>query len=797
MYRDHDVIFMQEISWGLIKRVPSAKEPEGDEFEHTTRHRNFMCLGAHKESSVCIHVNKRWEHLMPRLADNLIKHDDVCAVSLTTREGPQLLINVYNQPKTHAGSKYLEGRADRLPSVLTIAGDFNLHSGVWGPSGASYQKAIARDRDDVESVIDVMASLNLELANYRREFTWQSHNEALRPQVIDLVWVPILYTADANCRVHLHDTLINSDHAVLTWEIPLEAMWPMSQPRIKEDSPLEEVYVNQIGEALAALFDEDWDPDTDSIDDVADELSEVMREAWDSCSSEPNFAPGKSRSWWNAECKEAATQFRSAKLRRVPDENGNDRRERIARCGKRLKGAARRARREFFDKTIAKVENTTKMWDLVAWTRKKPDDAFSTLIQADGTPAATPEDIFKTFKETFYPTMPNPIDPTVVDTYPQLPTREWAWVSAAEILSAVKGTSNTSTPGLDHCGWRLLKKILAVKDAAEGAAKFLNECFRSGTWPEMFKVNITVVIPKPGKDDYSKAKSYRPIVLLNCLGKAFEKVIATRLQFQGQKYGVIHPNQFGGTIQNSTVDAGVHVVHHVLQARRKGLVCSMLLFDIAQFYPSINHDLLGAIMSKQGFHPRYVAFFDNYLKDRKTKIRFQKNFSEDIDTPLGVGQGSALSPILSGLYIAAAIHKWAGTDARIKMVDDDREMIIDINGCIMQFYVDDGAIVVTSATLETNAVLLAKVFKGISTDLERLGLRVERTKNELVHFLMPNSKRWEQKDLGPDVTIDIEGVPVVVKPSAKIRYLGFILDQKLQFKDHVKLQFDERYDAEE
>ncbi|THH22401.1 hypothetical protein EUX98_g8204 [Antrodiella citrinella] len=266
--------------------------------------------------------------------------------------------------------------------------------------------------------------------------------------------------------------------------------------------------------------------------------------------------------------------------------------------------------------------------------------------------------------------------------------------------------------GLDHCGWRLLKKILAVKDAAEGAAKFLNKCFRSGTWPEMFK------------------------------------------------------------------------------ARRKGLVCSMLLFDIAQFYPSINHDLLGAIMSKQGFHPRYVAFFDDYLKDRKTRIRFQKNFSEDIDTPLGVGQGSALSPILSGLYIAAAIHKWVGTDARVKMVDDDREMIIDINGCIMQFYVDDGAIVVTSATLETNAVLLAKVFKGISTDLERLGLRVERTKNELVHFLMPNSKRWEQKDLGPDVTINIEGVPVVVKPSAKISDECDSLFAPIG-------QFNERYDAEE
>ena len=35
-----------------------------------------------------------------------------------------------------------------------------------------------------------------------------------------------------------------------------------------------------------------------------------------------------------------------------------------------------------------------------------------------------------------------------------------------------------------------------------------------------------VTIPKPGKDDYSLAKSYRHISLLNCLGKMVEKVAA-------------------------------------------------------------------------------------------------------------------------------------------------------------------------------------------------------------------------------------------------------------------------------
>jgi hypothetical protein len=38
-----------------------------------------------------------------------------------------------------------------------------------------------------------------------------------------------------------------------------------------------------------------------------------------------------------------------------------------------------------------------------------------------------------------------------------------------------------------------------------------------------------VVIPKPNKPDYSNPKAYRPIALLNCLGKVLEKLMASRL----------------------------------------------------------------------------------------------------------------------------------------------------------------------------------------------------------------------------------------------------------------------------
>jgi hypothetical protein len=51
-----------------------------------------------------------------------------------------------------------------------------------------------------------------------------------------------------------------------------------------------------------------------------------------------------------------------------------------------------------------------------------------------------------------------------------------------------------------------------------------------------------VVIPKPGKLSYDTLKSFCPIVLLNTLGKMFEKMLSNRLQFKVAKHGVLHPN---------------------------------------------------------------------------------------------------------------------------------------------------------------------------------------------------------------------------------------------------------------
>lgn len=48
-----------------------------------------------------------------------------------------------------------------------------------------------------------------------------------------------------------------------------------------------------------------------------------------------------------------------------------------------------------------------------------------------------------------------------------------------------------------------------------------------------------MVLRKPGKPDYLVPRAYRPISLLNTLGKLLEIVIARRLLYLAEKYGLL------------------------------------------------------------------------------------------------------------------------------------------------------------------------------------------------------------------------------------------------------------------
>ena len=87
-------------------------------------------------------------------------------------------------------------------------------------------------------------------------------------------------------------------------------------------------------------------------------------------------------------------------------------------------------------------------------------------------------------------------------------------------------TKNNSSPGEDLISYDIMKKC---SDASLNVlCKLINNCLAQNVFPSSWKWAKIVMLPKPGKD-LKKPVGYRPISLISCLGKIYERHICEHL----------------------------------------------------------------------------------------------------------------------------------------------------------------------------------------------------------------------------------------------------------------------------
>ncbi|KAF8673879.1 hypothetical protein AX14_005296 [Amanita brunnescens Koide BX004] len=243
-----------------------------------------------------------------------------------------------------------------------------------------------------------------------------------------------------------------------------------------------------------------------------------------------------------------------------------------------------------------------------------------------------------------------------VDAIPQRDTRSFPPISLKEIWDALRPTSNSSSPGPDHVTWRHLKRAISLPETDSALSILFNKICITGIWPTCFKDSLSVIIPKPNKPDYSIPKAYRPIALLNTMGKLLTKILANRLQHDAAQYGLLHREQFGGIQGHSTIDAGLTLTDFISEHRERGWHTSVCALDIAQFFPSLSHVVMVRILKRLGFSPILVNLIESYFSERVTTYKWDNVLSKKYNFSLGTPQGDCLSPILSALYLSVVIR---------------------------------------------------------------------------------------------------------------------------------------------
>ena len=129
------------------------------------------------------------------------------------------------------------------------------------------------------------------------------------------------------------------------------------------------------------------------------------------------------------------------------------------------------------------------------------------------------------------------------------------------VCRALGRTKNRSAPGPDGIGYRLIK---AVQDAHLGRelTEGMVDNLARGMMPPAWREMRVVFISKPGQY-LTLAKNWRPLSLINCMGKLREQVVVDRIQDFGED--LFHHLQFGSVRGRSVVDV---LYRSVVKARR-------------------------------------------------------------------------------------------------------------------------------------------------------------------------------------------------------------------------------------
>ena len=288
---------------------------------------------------------------------------------------------------------------------------------------------------------------------------------------------------------------------------------------------------------------------------------------------------------------------------------------------------------------------------------------------------------------------------------------------------------------------------------SEILTKLINECINVGFFPDCLKRALVVPIHK--KDDKDIPNNYRPISLLPCISKLFEKVIYKRIVDFCKSQKIISEKQFGFRNKHSTQNALTHLTDLIAEKMDNSETSIVVFLDLAKAFETVNHKILLEKLEHYGIRGIPLELMKSYLSGRKQSVKCGNHFSVYMDIECGVPQGSILGPLLFLLYV------------------NDLPNIIDLSGIL---FADDTCVLSSSKSISI-------VINDTNEKLKRLDkwfitnkLTVNYTKTNYMVFSGMRASVFNG-------TIRM-GSCILSKVSST-KYLGLMIDDQLNWKAHV------------
>ena len=242
-----------------------------------------------------------------------------------------------------------------------------------------------------------------------------------------------------------------------------------------------------------------------------------------------------------------------------------------------------------------------------------------------------------------------------------------------DVITSIKELEPNKAVGPDMIHNSLL--ITACPIIAQPLTLLFNRSLAEGVFPQIWKTAHVTPIYKL-KGERSSCSNYRPISLLSCVGKLFEKCVQKYVLEHLRSNEIITSSQSGFTQGDSTVYQLLNIYDDFCSALDRHNITQAIFFDISKAFDRVWHRGLLCKLHAAGIRGTLNCWFKDYLSNRQQAVVIQGCRSEYLPVTAGVPQGSVLGPLLFLVYINDINSDIESTS---KLFADDTSIYVSLN----------------------------------------------------------------------------------------------------------------------
>jgi len=621
---------------------------------------------------------------------------------------------------------------------LLICADTNAHSPVWGSKNTNQRG---------ERLEELISNHCLNVMNTGTHFTFFNRRSAT---VIDVT----LCNASMADRIqdwNVSSNVQGSDHLLLEFFITI------SERQIKKVRNLKLGDWNLFQDALAKRipsFPKHWTVKhlemqskdfTQSVKTCL-EISHPLREV----SSQMRIFH-----WYTPELhklrKKVKIAFSHFRLHRSEESHDH-----LKSCRREYSKAVRREKRKAWQRFCGDSKSPKEVAIINNIVKRKERHVLGLIRRDDGQSSDSPEESINHLLQTHFPGCDDGEAESGADEMERcdLDDPNASFITEAKVRHSISTFGEYKAPGLDGLQPAVFRHLNG--NSLTWLTNIFKASYLLGYTPSNWRKAKVIFIPKAGKEDYSQARSFRPITLSTFVVKILERIMLWELNATTLADHPLSANQHAFRKGYSTDSA----ISNTVETLERGVLTQKyslgVFLDIQGAFDNVKPESIIQGMKDKGITDMMCHWYEHYLRHRSIEFE-HRGVKACKRLHLGTPQGGVLSPLMWNLAFESLIENFQDGQVKISGFADDAALLtVGDNPCMMVKHMQ-------------RAVNFALQWGA------QKGLTFSASKTQSVLFT-----RRRKFQMPPNIMMGGQNIPY----SNTAKYLGLTLDSKLSWVPH-------------